>query len=88
MSTSAIAVHVPGGFGAPAGGGGQDPRKPGGEAPGRAHDIGRRNNVIAKALLAYSKSSASLGIEDCFNISTSWCSGFITTLGGAETGAS
>ena len=38
MSTSAIAVRVPGGLGAPIGGGGQDPRKPGGEAPGRAHE--------------------------------------------------
>ena len=34
---SFVPVNAPGGFGSPAGGGGKDPRKPGGSAPGKEH---------------------------------------------------
>ena len=37
MSMSAVSVRVPGGLGETAGGGSKDPRKPGGEPPGRSH---------------------------------------------------
>ena len=38
MSSSFVAVNVPGGFGTPSGGGGKDPRKPGSSKPGRDHE--------------------------------------------------
>ena len=38
MSSSLVSVRLPGGFGDPAGGGSQDPRKPGGQPPGREHE--------------------------------------------------
>ncbi len=40
MSTGFVSINLParGGFGAPVGGGGQDPRKPDSNKPGREHE--------------------------------------------------
>ena len=58
MSSPFVAVNAPGSFGSLAGGGGKDPRKPGGSAPGRGHyeepTLSRRQikNTKKKAALA------------------------------------
>lgn len=53
FTMSFASVNVPvarGGFGAPAGGGGQDPRKPGSNKPGREHYEEAATLINSKAI--------------------------------------